>query len=48
MQEKKRSREEFEAYLRAMLNQDYPEVKYRRPDAWRMRALKNTVRKTDG
>ena len=39
MSEKKRSREEFEAYLKAMLDQDYPKVKYSNPDAWRVRAL---------
>ena len=42
MPEKKRSREEFEAYLKAILNQDYPKVKYSNPDAWRKRALKKT------
>lgn len=36
MPEKKRSREEFEAYLKAILNQKYPEVKYNNPDAWRL------------
>ena len=40
MPEKKRSREEFETYLKAMLNQDYPKVKYNNPDAWRIRASK--------
>ena len=40
MPEKKRSKEEFEAYLKAMLNQKYPKVKYTNPDAWRLRALK--------
>ena len=39
MPEKKRSREEFEAYLKAMLDQDYPKVKYQSPDAWRRRAF---------
>ena len=39
MPEKKRSREEFEAYLRAILNQDFPKVKYVNPDAWRKRAF---------
>jgi hypothetical protein len=38
MLKKKRSREEFEAYLKAMLEQDYPKVKYSNPDAWRVRA----------
>jgi len=40
MADKKRSREEFEAYLKAMLDQDYPKVKYHSPDAWYKRALK--------
>jgi len=43
MPEKKRSREEFEAYLNAMLDQDYPKVKYQSPDAWRRRAFKKSV-----
>jgi len=38
MPDKKRSREEFEAYLKAMLEQDYPKVKYSNPDVWRLRA----------
>ena len=37
MSEKKRSREDFEAYLKAVLDQDYPKVKYQSPDAWRLR-----------
>jgi hypothetical protein len=41
MSEKKRSRKEFETYLKAMLEQDYPKVKYSNPDAWRLRASKN-------
>ena len=40
MPRKKRSKEEFEAYLKAMLNQDYPKVKYQSPDAWYRRANK--------
>ena len=40
MREKRRSKEEFEAYLKAMLNQDYPKVKYSSPDAWRQRAIR--------
>jgi hypothetical protein len=40
MPEKRRSREEFEVYIKAMLNQDYhPKVKYQNPDAWRRRAF---------
>ena len=38
MKEKKRSQEEFESYLKVMLEQDYPKVKYQSPDAWRRRA----------
>ena len=42
MPEKRRTREEFEAYLKAMLNQDYPKIKYQRPDAWQTRANKKS------
>jgi len=45
MPEKKRSREEFEAYLKAQLNQDYPKIKYQSPDAWRIRALKGSKKR---
>jgi len=45
MPEKKRSREEFEAYLKAMLDQDYPKVKYQSPDAWHQRVFRKN--KTD-
>jgi hypothetical protein len=38
MSEKKRSRKEFEEYLKTVLDQDYPKVKYNSPDAWRKRA----------
>ena len=41
MPEKKRSRVEFEAYLKAVLEQNYPKVKYSNPDAWRLSATKN-------
>lgn len=40
MPEKKRSKKEFEAYLKAVLDQDYPKVKYQTPNAWRRRAFK--------
>jgi hypothetical protein len=30
----KRSSEDFETYLKAMLKQDYPKTKYKNPDAW--------------
>ena len=42
MPEKRRTREEFEAYLKAMLNQDYPKIKYQNPDAWQARANKKS------
>ena len=29
-----RSRKDFETYLKAMLEQDYPKTKYNNPDAW--------------
>jgi len=32
---KKRSKEEFEAFLKDMLDFDYPKIKYQNPDAWR-------------
>lgn len=38
MSEKRRSNKEFEAYLKEILDQDYPKVKYQSPDAWRKRA----------
>ena len=44
MPEKKRSRKDFELYLKAMLDQDYPKVKYSSPDAWRRRITKNNQR----
>ena len=42
MPEKRRTREEFEAYLKAILNQDYPKIKYQSPDAWQARANKKS------
>ena len=42
MPEKRLSNKEFEAYLKAMLNQNFPKVKYQSPDAWRARASKNS------
>ena len=41
MPEKKRSREEFEEYLRKVLDQEYPKTKYNSPDSWHMRAQRN-------
>lgn len=40
MPQKRRSREEFEAFLKAMLDQDYPKVKFQTPDAWQARVKK--------
>jgi len=42
MPDKKRSGKEFEAFLKAQLEQDYPKVKYQSPDAWRLRAIKKS------
>ena len=41
MPEKRRSKKEFEEYLKTVLEQDYPKVKYQNPDAWRIRAIKH-------
>ena len=30
------SQKDFERYLKAMLEQDYPQVKYNNPDSWQM------------
>jgi len=45
MPEKKRSSKEFEEFLKAQLEQDYPKVKYQSPDAWRIRALKGSKKR---
>ncbi|MEJ2241637.1 MAG: hypothetical protein P8Y18_05805 [Candidatus Bathyarchaeota archaeon] len=42
MSEKRRSKKDFEAYLKAVLNQKYPTVKYSNPDAWRQCAYKKS------
>jgi hypothetical protein len=42
MNEKRRSKEDFEAYLKAMLNQKYPKVKYSNPDVWRQHTYKKS------
>ena len=44
MPEKKRSREDFEAFLKALLEQDYPKVKYQSPDSWRQRAIQKKTK----
>ncbi len=41
MPEKRRSQEEFQAYLKSMLNQKYPKIKYQNPDAWQAKARKS-------
>lgn len=41
MPQKRRSQEEFEVYLKAMLNQNYPKIKYQHPDAWQAKARKS-------
>ena len=41
MPQKRRSQEEFEAYLKALLNQDYPKIKYQTPDAWQVKVKKS-------
>jgi hypothetical protein len=38
MPQKRLSQKEFEAYLKKVLEQDYPKVKYQSPDSWRSRA----------
>ena len=40
MSKKRRSNKEFLEYLKAMLEQDYPKVKYQSPDAWRHRIIR--------
>ncbi len=42
--EKRRSKEEFQAYLHELFDNDGPKVKYQNPDAWRVYPLK---KKTD-
>ncbi|MCW4034784.1 MAG: hypothetical protein NWF03_05410 [Candidatus Bathyarchaeota archaeon] len=42
MPEKKRSKKEFEEYLKSVLEQDYPKVRYTNPDAWRQRASRSS------
>jgi hypothetical protein len=36
MPEKKRSKEEFETFLKALFDRDSPKVKYQNPDVWRI------------
>ena len=42
--EKRRSKEEFQAYLHELFDNDGPKVKYQNPDAWRVYPIK---KKTD-
>lgn len=41
MSQKRRSQKEFEAYLKAILDQDYPKIKYQNPDAWKAKVRKS-------
>ncbi len=36
MSEKRRSKEEFETFLKSLFEKDSPKVKYQNPDAWRI------------
>ena len=36
MSEKRRSKEEFEAFLKSLFDKDSPKVKYQNPDGWRI------------
>ena len=36
MSEKKRSKEEFETFLKSLFDKDSPKVKYQNPDGWRI------------
>jgi hypothetical protein len=36
MSEKRRSKEEFETYIKSLFNRDSPKVKYQNPDCWRI------------
>jgi hypothetical protein len=40
--EKKLSKDEFKAFLKTLLDQDYPKTKYTNPDAWQKRNWKTT------
>ncbi len=42
MPKKRLSKKEFDAYLKALLEQDYPKVKYQTPDCWRQRAYRKS------
>jgi hypothetical protein len=36
MSEKRRSKEEFETFLKTLFDKDNPKVKYQNPDVWRI------------
>jgi hypothetical protein len=36
MPEKRRSKEEFETFLKSLFDRDSPTVKYQNPDVWRI------------
>jgi hypothetical protein len=36
MSEKRRSKEEFEAFLKSLFEKDSPKVKYQNPERWRI------------
>ena len=36
MSEKRRSKEEFETFLKTLFDKDSPKVKYQNPDGWRI------------
>jgi hypothetical protein len=36
MSEKKRSKQEFETFIKTLFDRDSPKVKYQNPDAWRI------------
>jgi hypothetical protein len=36
MSEKRRSKEEFETFLKSLFDRDSPKVKYQNPDVWRI------------
>ena len=40
MSKKRRSKEDFDAFLKALFGNDNLQVKYQNPDAWRVHNLK--------
>jgi hypothetical protein len=43
MPKKRRSKEEFEAFLKVLFDNDSLQVKYQHPDAWRLYNLKKRI-----